>query len=498
MKKTLLAVAAALALVAIPMTSLPAAAAPAPDSVLPAPNEGLLPIPLPERGNDAAPAARGTVDTKAATMSVTPTTITRGLYNRRYTMRLKISHLNPAKQYVLKLNSSQQGTAESDPFSPTPEGLYMYEKTIDETSEISRESWNLRLAGTEVYTLREKGSKSVLASKTVTFEPDDGSPEPPPSSLPEAKPTVYMSPARVTRAMINQTMVYSTGAHHLTPKKRYVFKFLRDGGKLSEGLDFLPDGEGSYAMTSTFPSLGISREEWNRRYAGKARILLTEKDSDTVLASAPFEYVYDDGKAEPTPTPTATTTPSPSHTATASPTATSTGTVDPTPTASPTRRQEPALTAHPSRVSAADFVNPKKGVTLTAAHCTPGQSVKFSVAPKDSDVTPLTRTARADDRGAAAWNVYGTNPSSPSAYIGDYVVTATCGGVKLSTAFSVGRNPQPGDDGDDGNHGGNDDGRDDSNGSLPRTGMELGGLGVGAALLLVGGATVIFTRRSRR
>ena len=42
----------------------------------------------------------------------------------------------------------------------------------------------------------------------------------------------------------------------------------------------------------------------------------------------------------------------------------------------------------------------------------------------------------------------------------------------------------------------NGDDRDDEGGSdLPRTGMELGGLAAGAALLTVGAATVVLSRR---
>lgn len=147
------------------------------------------------------------------------------------------------------------------------------------------------------------------------------------------------------------------------------------------------------------------------------------------------------------------------------------------------------LTVSPETVSPKDFVDQKKGVKVTVENCKPGEDVRFLVNPKsDINVTAFDRTVKADDKGTAFVNVYGTSASNPSAYIGDYSVTVTCGDDKLTGEFSVENEANAGGGGGDNAGGGGD---------LPRTGMELGGLAAGAALLLVGGAAVVMTKRRR-
>ena len=56
---------------------------------------------------------------------------------------------------------------------------------------------------------------------------------------------------------------------------------------------------------------------------------------------------------------------------------------------------------------------------------------------------------------------------------------------------------QGGDDRDDDTAGSGERGSDRDGGSLPRTGSELGGLAIGAALLAIGGLTLLISRRRR-
>lgn len=160
---------------------------------------------------------------------------------------------------------------------------------------------------------------------------------------------------------------------------------------------------------------------------------------------------------------------------------------------------EAKLTVSPETVSAADFVKEKKGVTLAVENCEPGSDVRYLVNPSGkSNVTAFDKTVKADDEGKASVKVYGTSASDPSAYVGDYDVTVTCGDDELTGKFSVDEDANAG--GSDGNDNGNSDGNDNGNGGgdLPRTGTELTGLAGGAGLLLVGGAAVALTMRRKK
>lgn len=166
-----------------------------------------------------------------------------------------------------------------------------------------------------------------------------------------------------------------------------------------------------------------------------------------------------------------------------------------------TPAEEAKLTVSPETVSPADFVKEDKGVTLAVENCEPGEDVHYVVNPKgDSNVTAYDNTVKADDEGKANVNVYGTSASDPSAYIGDYEVTVTCGDDELTGEFSVSEDANAG--GSDGNEDGNGDGGDGDNGNgggeLPRTGAELTGLVGGAGLLLIGGVAVALTMRRKK
>lgn len=167
-----------------------------------------------------------------------------------------------------------------------------------------------------------------------------------------------------------------------------------------------------------------------------------------------------------------------------------------------TPAEEATLTVSPETVSPADFVKEDKGVTLAVENCEPGEDVHYVVNPKgDSNVTAYDNTVKADDEGKANVNVYGTSASDPSAYIGDYEVTVTCGDDELTGEFSVSDDANAG--GSDGNEDGNGDGGNGDNGNggggeLPRTGAELTGLVGGAGLLLIGGVAVALTMRRKK
>ncbi|WP_350269742.1 hypothetical protein AAFP32_14545 [Brevibacterium sp. CBA3109] len=174
-------------------------------------------------------------------------------------------------------------------------------------------------------------------------------------------------------------------------------------------------------------------------------------------------------------------------------------TEEPKPT---TPAAEATLTVSPETIDATDFVVNNKGVTLAVENCEPGSDVRYLVTPKgNSNVTAYDNTVKADDEGNASVNVYGTSASDPSAYLGDYDVSVTCGDDEMTGAFTVGEDANAG--GSDGNEDGNGNGNggdEDGNGGgdLPRTGTELTGLVGGAALLLVGGVAVTMTMRRKK
>ena len=167
---------------------------------------------------------------------------------------------------------------------------------------------------------------------------------------------------------------------------------------------------------------------------------------------------------------------------------------DPTqkPTDDPSTPAERTLTVDPERISPADFV--KDGaVTITATGCEPGSEAKLTVTPKNDTIGTHVDTAKAGDDGAVSFSVFGDNPAAVKSYIGDYDVVVSCaGGDDLTGSFTVGEGGK-----DDGGKGGNDKDKDDGKPGdrLPRTGAELTAAGAGLALLAVGAAGVMLTRR---
>ncbi len=171
--------------------------------------------------------------------------------------------------------------------------------------------------------------------------------------------------------------------------------------------------------------------------------------------------------------------------------------------------KDPALNLSEKKVKAVDFVNEEKGLKAVVANLEPGTEVKFNVAGTSGNaknVRPFKQTVKADKDGNAVFSIKGISEDNPSAYLGKYTVTAEFDGQKLEDSFEVVSGKGGKSDSEESGSGGgsvsggasdNVSGSSDS-GTLPRTGQGLGGLAAGAALLTVGGAAVLLTRRTRK
>ena len=176
--------------------------------------------------------------------------------------------------------------------------------------------------------------------------------------------------------------------------------------------------------------------------------------------------------------------------------------------------KDPALNLSEKKVKAADFVNEEKGLKAVVSNLEPGTEVKFNVAGTSGNaknVRPFKQTVKADKDGNAVFSIKGISEDNPSAYLGKYTVTAEFDDQKLEDSFEVvsGKGSSDADESEEtGSGGGSVSGgaSDNVSGSttsgssdyLPRTGQGLGGLAAGVALLTVGGATVLLTRRTRK
>ena len=174
--------------------------------------------------------------------------------------------------------------------------------------------------------------------------------------------------------------------------------------------------------------------------------------------------------------------------------------------------KDPALSLSEKKVKAADFVNEEKGLKAVVSNLEPGTEVTFNVAGTSGNaknVRPFKQTVKADKDGNAVFSIKGISEDNPSAYLGKYTVTAEFDGQKLEDSFEVVSGKGGKSDSEDAGSGGGSvsGGASDnvsgsttsgSSGTLPRTGQGLGGLAAGVALLTVGGATVLLTRRTRK
>ena len=183
------------------------------------------------------------------------------------------------------------------------------------------------------------------------------------------------------------------------------------------------------------------------------------------------------------------------------------------------------LKVSPKEVTPGDFVKKDKGVKLVVTGLKPNEKFNYSVSKKDGGkVKTLFKEVQANKDGVWSFTVYGQEGSNGlSGFLGTYNVTVKSEEGVLTDSFKVTNTPgkkdeaKPGDKGDgkgdakggDNNSGngdakntGNDSGKSNnakgngtSSNTLPRTGMELSGLIAGGALLTVGAATVLVTRR---
>ena len=172
--------------------------------------------------------------------------------------------------------------------------------------------------------------------------------------------------------------------------------------------------------------------------------------------------------------------------------------------------KDPALNLSEKKVKAVDFVNEEKGLKAVVSNLEPGTEVKFNVAGTSGNaknVRPFKQTVKADKDGNAIFSIKGISEDNPSAYLGKYTVTAEFDGQKLEDSFEVvsGKSSDASESEEAGSGGGSVSGGASDNvagssdsGTLPRTGQGLGGLAAGVALLTVGGATVLLTRRTRK
>lgn len=147
----------------------------------------------------------------------------------------------------------------------------------------------------------------------------------------------------------------------------------------------------------------------------------------------------------------------------------------------------------PKRILAADFVDPKQGVSVLASGFAHGETIVLKVTSGPNGVEGITLKAAADGDGLADFTVYGTSSSEPEAYVGTYKVEvagseAESGDSALTGSFEVvsdGANAGGGDEDGDGTH-------------LPRTGADLMGLIAGVGLLAIGAIAFVVTARRNR
>ncbi|MDK8346829.1 hypothetical protein QP868_08735 [Brevibacterium sp. UMB1308A] len=183
---------------------------------------------------------------------------------------------------------------------------------------------------------------------------------------------------------------------------------------------------------------------------------------------------------------------------------------------------EYGLKVSPKEVTPADFVNKDKGVQLVVTGLKPNEKFNYSVSKQDGGkVENLFKEVQADKNGVWSHTVYGIKGSNGlDGFLGTYKVTIKSEEGVLTDSFKVTNTPgkkdeaKPGDKGGDkdkgdGKNKGEAKGGDNNSGksnnakgndgkssnTLPRTGMELSGLIAGGALLTVGAATVLVTRR---
>lgn len=247
--------------------------------------------------------------------------------------------------------------------------------------------------------------------------------------------------------------------------------------------------------------------EYNVSEETSFAITVVEASDDEPTPPTPEPDPTDDPAPTPTDEPTEDPT-TPAPTPTEDPTA-------PAPSDEPTEEApaERELSIDPSRVTVSDFVNEDEGVNISGTGFAPGQTIELEVFPQNDSVNDFTLEGTADENGVVTFGVYGTNAANADVYLGTYEVrvaaasdddAANAGSeaAPAAGAYAAGDADEPLTGSfevvaDEGAAPGEDD--ENGEGSLPRTGSELTGLGVGAGLLVAGAAAVyVTTRRTKK
>ena len=160
-------------------------------------------------------------------------------------------------------------------------------------------------------------------------------------------------------------------------------------------------------------------------------------------------------------------------------------------------------------LTAKEFLNKETGVQIGVVGLKPNEKFTYSVTKVDGDgkVEDYENEATADEEGRWGTTLHGVQKGqSIESFVGKYKVTVKSEQGELTDHFTVTSGKK--NDDDDAEAGNNDSGNGSDNGSdsgndsnagnssdLPRTGAGLTGLIAGGALLTVGAATVLITRR---
>lgn len=163
-----------------------------------------------------------------------------------------------------------------------------------------------------------------------------------------------------------------------------------------------------------------------------------------------------------------------------------------------------------NELTAKEFLNKETGVQMGVIGLKSNEKFTYSVTKVDGDgeVEDYENEATADEHGRWGTTLHGVQRGqSVESFVGKYKVTVKSEQGELTDHFTV-TSGKKNDNDDDAEAGDNDSGNGSDNGSgsgddsnagnssnLPRTGAGLTGLIAGGALLTVGAATVLITRR---
>ena len=417
--------------------------------------------------------------------------------------------------WVLKHKESGKtstGTLHSNRFSKDGGTFYAKVEGADKMSDSE-------LMGAYTLTVKDKSGKtldtslsfSVVTDREDVGTPQPNNPEPGEGGKPEQEAAKYglkVSPKEVTPDdFVKKDKGVQLTVTGLKPNEKFRYSVSKkDGGKV-EGLfkevQANKDGVWSYTVYGQESSNGLSG------FLGSYNV--TVKSEEGVLTDS-FKVTNTPGKKDNAPKPEK---PKPEEEAPKP--------NNPKPGEGGKPEQEAAkygLKVSPKEVTPGDFVKKDKGVTLVVTGLKPNEKFTYSVSKQagNGKVENVFKNVQANKDGVWAYTVYGREGGAGiEGFLGTYKVTVKSEEGVLTDSFKITNTPgkkdeaKPGNKGDGkdkgdakggDNNSGKDDakdnnakgGKEDSN-TLPRTGMELSGLIAGGALLTVGAATVLVTRR---